>query len=232
KFATLVIQSTITKSLANVVLVKSSSQPKSTYEATASLTEFELKKILLDKMQKKAKWNSNIISKNVIKLSPIDLTRITLKDMNIHFDLRKPLLLIEDRRHQVVPINYFIKNNLEYLKGRSSSRKYTTSTTKTKAAKYDDIQGIEDMVPSLWSPAKFSDGTLTSVRFVLYDIASNLRIDYLPKKRCNKLDKQRSRIMIKAINKLQLDRRLMRNLEKFIGGREYEKDFKLLKRTI
>ncbi|GKE68672.1 hypothetical protein Tco_1526744 [Tanacetum coccineum] len=45
--------------------------------------------------------------------------------------------------------NYFINNDLDYLKGGSSSRKYTTSTTKTKAAKYDTIEGIENMVPSL-----------------------------------------------------------------------------------
>ncbi|GKC65375.1 hypothetical protein Tco_1097973 [Tanacetum coccineum] len=32
--------------------------------------------------------------------------------------------------------------------------KYTTSTTKTKAAKYDNIKGIEDMVMELWSPVK------------------------------------------------------------------------------
>ncbi|GKA19813.1 hypothetical protein Tco_0699728 [Tanacetum coccineum] len=49
-FATLVIQSTITESLKNVILAKSSSQPQSTYEAAVSLTEFELKKILLDKI--------------------------------------------------------------------------------------------------------------------------------------------------------------------------------------
>ncbi|GKF89950.1 hypothetical protein Tco_0263913, partial [Tanacetum coccineum] len=30
---------------------------------------------------------------------------------------------------------------------------------------------------------KFSNGTLTSVRYVLHDIASNLRMDYLPKRR-------------------------------------------------
>ncbi|GJY65004.1 hypothetical protein Tco_0466464 [Tanacetum coccineum] len=65
------------------------------------------------------------------------------------FDLSKPLSLIEDRGRQVVPVNYFINNDLEYLKGASSSRKYTTSTTKTKAAKYDDIQGIKDMVALL-----------------------------------------------------------------------------------
>ncbi|GKE57348.1 hypothetical protein Tco_1496533 [Tanacetum coccineum] len=55
------------------------------------------------------------------------------------FDLSKPLPLIEDRGRQVVPVNYFVNNDLKYLNGGSSSRKYTTSTTKTKAAKYDDI---------------------------------------------------------------------------------------------
>ncbi|GJU88166.1 hypothetical protein Tco_1300589 [Tanacetum coccineum] len=49
------------------------------------------------------------------------------------FDLRKPPPLIEDRGCQVVPVDYFINNDLEYLKGGSSSRKYMTSTTKTKA---------------------------------------------------------------------------------------------------
>nr|GEW07273.1 hypothetical protein [Tanacetum cinerariifolium] len=52
EFATPVIQSTITGSLENVFLAKSSSQLKSTYEVAASLTEFELKKILLENMQK------------------------------------------------------------------------------------------------------------------------------------------------------------------------------------
>ncbi|GJW98531.1 hypothetical protein Tco_0180339 [Tanacetum coccineum] len=70
---------------------------------------------------------------------------------------------------------------------------------------------------------KFSDGRLTSVRSVLHDIASNVRMDYLPKRRWSNLDKQRSRIMIKVIDKLQLERRLMRNLEKFVGRRDYGK---------
>ncbi|GJT35781.1 hypothetical protein Tco_0926200 [Tanacetum coccineum] len=317
---------------------------------------------------------------------------------------------------QVVPVDYFINNDLEYLKQGRASKKYTTSATKTKAAKYD-IPGIEDMVPSLWNPVKvaydryavcgishggpkrqrfygfasnrvskhdvystkriiavtkvkvmkwydygyleeievrredqqlykfkegdfprlhlhdnedmllllvqkklsnlerdvifdlgvalqmftrrivilkhvkdlqpgvksyqkklnitkpqtfrsdisnktpytaynnpqgiiyvdkynknrlmrsdklykFSDGTLTSVRIVLHDIASNLRMDYLPKRRWSNLDRHRSRIMIKAIDKLLLERRLMRSLEKFVGGRDYGEDFRLLERTI
>ncbi|GJX83191.1 hypothetical protein Tco_0332672 [Tanacetum coccineum] len=235
------------------------------------------------------------------------------------FELSKPLPLIKDRSRQVFHVNYFINNDLEYLKGGSSSMKYTTSTTKTKDAKYDDIQGIDDMVPSskrrsvalqvqegdfprlnmrdiedmmlllvqkkLSNPErdvifdfnvalrmftrrvvilkrvedlqlgvesyqkklnitkletlmrsdelyKFCDGTLTSVRTILHDIASRLRMDYLPKRRWSKLDKRRSHIMIKATDQQLFERRLMRNLEKFVGGREYGEDFRLLERTI
>ncbi|GJR48860.1 hypothetical protein Tco_1316963 [Tanacetum coccineum] len=70
------------------------------------------------------------------------------------FDLSKPLPLIEDRGRQVVPTNYFINNDLEYMKGGISSSKYATSTTRTKAAKYDNIESIEDIVPTLWSLVK------------------------------------------------------------------------------
>ncbi|GJX81197.1 hypothetical protein Tco_0329346 [Tanacetum coccineum] len=262
------------------------------------------------------------------------------------FDLSKPLPLIEAQGRQVVPADYFFNNDLEYLKGGSSSRKYTTSITKTKAAKYDNIEGIEDMVMTLWSPVKhdvfsrkriiavthvkvikwygygyleeiivrredqtlhkfkegdflrlnlrdiedlllllvqkklsnldkdpetfrsdiskltpytayknpqginyqdkfkrnrlmrsdelykFCDGRLTSVQRVLHDIANNLRMDCLPKKRWSNLDRKRSHIMIKAIDQQLFETRLMRNLEKFIGGREYGNDFRLLERTI
>ncbi|GJW84313.1 hypothetical protein Tco_0157458 [Tanacetum coccineum] len=79
---------------------------------------------------------------------------------------------------------------------------------------------------------KFCDGTLTSVQKVLHDIASSLEMDYLPKIRWSKLDRKSSRIMIKAINQQLFERRLMRNLEKFVGGREYAEDFRLLERTI
>ncbi|GJW84604.1 hypothetical protein Tco_0157749, partial [Tanacetum coccineum] len=249
----------------------------------------------------------------------------------------------------VVPADYFFNNDLEYLKGGISSRKYTTSTTKTKATRYDNIESIEDMVLELWSPVKvayekfamwvthvkvmkwygygyleeiiirredqslhklkegefprlslrdiedlllllcivilkrvedlqlgvesyqkklnitkpetfrsgifklkpytayknlqgiiyqdkfkrnrlmrfdelykFCDGTLASVRRVLHDIANNLRMDYLPKRKWSNLDRTRSRIMIKAIDQQLFERRLMRNLEKLVGGREYK----------
>ncbi|GJY46304.1 hypothetical protein Tco_0435367 [Tanacetum coccineum] len=50
--------SNINESLENIILAKSSSQPKSTYEAAASLIEFELKKILLDKIEKSKSYQA------------------------------------------------------------------------------------------------------------------------------------------------------------------------------
>ncbi|GJY79279.1 hypothetical protein Tco_0485080 [Tanacetum coccineum] len=322
-FATPVIKSIVTESLKNIVLAKSSSQPQSTYEAATSLTEFELKKILLDKMQKsqsyrgakeheelydgpiksyklykdlyesygkayslkrdcedkdkdedpparsdqrlkrqktrkeaepstgpKSKESKSSSSKgtksqpkssgksaqaeeSVFEISkiaqaekpplsfdelmstPIDLLAYVMNNLKIDnltqehvvgpafnllkrtcrsrveleynfeecykavtdrldwnnpkgkeytFDLSKPLPLIMDPGLQVVPVDFFINNNLEYLSGGSSSKKYTTSTTKTKAAKYDS-PGIKDMVPSLWSSVKVAYN-----RYVVWEI--------------------------------------------------------------
>ncbi|GJX26899.1 hypothetical protein Tco_0233195 [Tanacetum coccineum] len=200
-FATPVIQSIISESLENVVFAKSSSQPQSTYKATASLTKFELKKILLDKMQKSKSAQAEepvfeaadtelphnqgsdlgntddqanveadsrhecIISQaekpprpayNLLKGTCKSLVELeyhfeecykaVTDQLDWHnpegqeypFDLSKPLPLIKDQGRQVVHVDYFINNDLEYLKGGSSRRKYTTSKTKTKAAKYDN----------------------------------------------------------------------------------------------
>ncbi|GKC03328.1 hypothetical protein Tco_0994938 [Tanacetum coccineum] len=52
---------------------------------------------------------------------------------------------------------------------------------------------------------KFSDGTLQLVQDTLHDMATNLRNE---------------------------ERRLMRSLEKFVGGRHYGEDLRLLQRTI
>ncbi|GKD76458.1 hypothetical protein Tco_1339079 [Tanacetum coccineum] len=69
------------------------------------------------------------------------------------FDLSKPLPLIKCGKHQRVPFEYFINNDLKYLQGGVSTMTYTTSTTKSKAAQYD-LPGIEDMVPNIWSLVK------------------------------------------------------------------------------
>ncbi|GKA53997.1 hypothetical protein Tco_0752946 [Tanacetum coccineum] len=65
---------------------------------------------------------------------------------------------------------------------------------------------------------KFSDGTLTRLRTSLEDITKNIHMEYLPKRRWISLEKKRAHIMIKAINKLHKERRMMRSLEKFIDS--------------
>ncbi|GJZ56450.1 hypothetical protein Tco_0611643 [Tanacetum coccineum] len=65
------------------------------------------------------------------------------------FDLSKPLLLIQDHQgRQVIPQDYFINNDLEYLKGGDLSRRYSTSVTKTKATTYE-LKWIKDLDPNL-----------------------------------------------------------------------------------
>nr|GEY61120.1 hypothetical protein [Tanacetum cinerariifolium] len=79
---------------------------------------------------------------------------------------------------------------------------------------------------------KFSDGTLTMLLSSFKDIIKNIDIEYLPKRRWSKLEKKIAYFMIKDINKLLKEKRMMRSLEKFVGGRLYGTDLRLLQRTI
>nr|GEZ13510.1 hypothetical protein [Tanacetum cinerariifolium] len=67
-------------------------------------------------------------------------------------NLQQPLPLIPNNRgRRVIPFEHFINNDLEYLRGGASSKKYTTSITKTKAVDYGHIKWIEDLVPrTMW----------------------------------------------------------------------------------
>ncbi|GJR66437.1 hypothetical protein Tco_0012502 [Tanacetum coccineum] len=85
---------------------------------------------------------------------------------------------------------------------------------------YPDIQGIiyedemnRNRLMRTEELHKFSDGTLNHVRTALNDIDRGIDIDYLPKRKWSKQDKQRARVMIKAIDMKLRDRRSMRNLE-------------------
>nr|GEZ24769.1 hypothetical protein [Tanacetum cinerariifolium] len=244
-------------------------------------------------------------------------------------NLLQPLPLIPDNRgRRVIPFEHFINNDLEYLRGGASSRKYTTSVTKTKATDYGHIKWIEDLVPrvmwiqepinydrhalwevSLWGQKrqqfygfavnqestldvyskrriiavscscfgapcdvdtgadklrqacplgsfslgaetsavlwdkknrlmridelhKFSDGTLNDVRNALDDHLNGIRMQYLPTTIWRRGDKDRAAAMIQVIDKMLKTRRIMRSLEKFVGGRLYEGDFRMLQRTI
>nr|GEZ41191.1 hypothetical protein [Tanacetum cinerariifolium] len=69
-------------------------------------------------------------------------------------NLLKPRPLIPNFRG--IPFDHFINNNLEYLRGGTSSHKYTTSVTKIKASYYGHIKWIEDLIVE-WHDYKHLD---------------------------------------------------------------------------
>ncbi|GJR05599.1 hypothetical protein Tco_0528583 [Tanacetum coccineum] len=79
---------------------------------------------------------------------------------------------------------------------------------------------------------KFSDGTLDDVRTALNDRLKGIRMEYLPQTFWSQRDKANARAMIQAIDKRLKTRRIMRSLERFVGGRPYGGDLRLLQRTI
>nr|GFB10785.1 hypothetical protein [Tanacetum cinerariifolium] len=79
---------------------------------------------------------------------------------------------------------------------------------------------------------KFSDGMLTNVRTALDDRLKGIRMQYLPQSIWRKINKDRAAAMLQAIDKRLKTRRIMRILERFVGGRLYEGDFRMLQRTI
>ncbi|GJU54455.1 hypothetical protein Tco_1228169 [Tanacetum coccineum] len=85
------------------------------------------------------------------------LDRHNPKNKPYLIDLRKPLSLIQDHRgRQIIPKDYFINKDLEYLKGGDLTRHYSTLVTKSKAATYER-KWIEDLVPELWSPVHLNN---------------------------------------------------------------------------
>ncbi|GJY50868.1 hypothetical protein Tco_0441715 [Tanacetum coccineum] len=69
---------------------------------------------------------------------------------------------------------------------------------------------------------KFSDGTLDDVQTALNDRLKGIRMLYLPQTIWRQRDKDNAGAMIQAIDKQLKTRRIMRSLEKFVGGRPYE----------
>ncbi|GKA36189.1 hypothetical protein Tco_0722680 [Tanacetum coccineum] len=79
---------------------------------------------------------------------------------------------------------------------------------------------------------KFCDGTLNDVRTALDDRLKGIQMEYLPQTIWRNSDKEHAAAMIQKIDKMLKSRRIMRSLERFVGGRPYGGDLRLLQRTI
>nr|GFB79292.1 hypothetical protein [Tanacetum cinerariifolium] len=97
----------------------------------------------------------------------------------------------------------------------------------------EDLQlGVESYQKRLNLKKPDTDGTLNDVRNALDDHLKGIRMQYLPTTIWRRGDKDRAATMIQAIEKMLKTRRILRSLEKFVGGRLYEGDFRMLQRTI
>ncbi|GJU07970.1 retrovirus-related pol polyprotein from transposon TNT 1-94 [Tanacetum coccineum] len=81
---------------------------------------------------------------------------------------------------------------------------------------------------------KFSDGTLKSVRDEIHHRVLDFRLDYskgMPKRKWTAVDRKRLSLMIELIDKQLREREIIRNLERLVGARELEMDYKLIMLT-
>ncbi|GKC35202.1 hypothetical protein Tco_1047586 [Tanacetum coccineum] len=82
---------------------------------------------------------------------------------------------------------------------------------------------------------KFSDGTLKKVRDELHHRILDFRLGYndeMSRRKWTAIDKKRSELMVELIDKQMRERRIIRNLERLVGARELEMDYKLMTRTV
>nr|GEW07606.1 hypothetical protein [Tanacetum cinerariifolium] len=148
-------------------LEKKQSQPLKvdtlTHELLAGLT-YELMKGSCKSLVK-----LELFLEEVYKVTTDQLDWNNLEGQQYPHDLRKPLPLIPTSRgHRVIPFDYFINNDLEYLRGGVSSQKYTTSVTKT------DLDGILRHFTSL------RNISLTLTRVTRFDQVVGITVDCGP----------------------------------------------------
>nr|GFA23953.1 hypothetical protein [Tanacetum cinerariifolium] len=167
------------------------------------------------------------------------------------FDLSKPLSLIRDHQsRQVIPQDFFINNDLEYLKGEDLSirtnlkqhfngqctRSGGVSWYFTLGPKRQHFYGFAANMSS--SKDVYSRKIIIAVTRLSimkkYDYGHLEEIEdgISAKEETEWLYKRRARVMIHDINKKLYKRRLMGNLKKFVGEREYMNDLRLLEWTI
>ncbi|GJZ73460.1 retrovirus-related pol polyprotein from transposon TNT 1-94 [Tanacetum coccineum] len=82
---------------------------------------------------------------------------------------------------------------------------------------------------------KFLDGTLKFVGDEIHHRVLDFRLDYnteMPKRKWTAVDRKRSGLMIELIDKQLREREINRNLERLVGARELEMDYKLMMRTV
>ncbi|GKC70555.1 hypothetical protein Tco_1116438, partial [Tanacetum coccineum] len=219
-FATLLIESTIAESYENVKILLDKMQKSKSYQVTPEHKE------LYDGLVKSYNVDKSLFEAygNTYSLKRDHVDKDKDEDPSAGSDRgskRRKTSKDAESSKEPKSMDLSVQKDQEFETGINDNQSHDEAASKQ-----------DNMLMHLDELYKFCDGMLNSVRSVLHDIANNLRMEYLPKRYWSRLDKTRSCIMIKAIDEMLFERRLMRNLERFVGGREYGNDFRLLERTI
>nr|GEU73594.1 hypothetical protein [Tanacetum cinerariifolium] len=136
-----------------------------------------------------------------------------------------PRIRIKDIKDMLLLV---VQNRLTNLSGNDVSdfaialQMFTRSMVIQKRA--EDLQlGVKrrNRLMSSDELYKFSVGTLTGLQTSLDDITKNILMDYPPKRRWSSLEKKRTHIMIKDMDKQLKERRMLRSFEKFVASQGY-----------
>nr|GFA04706.1 hypothetical protein [Tanacetum cinerariifolium] len=127
------------------VVARSSNQPQTFYATAASLSEFESKKILIDKIKENKSMNRSDRGRD-------DQDKDKEPSSRSNQGTKRRRSGKEESSKEATQQE---SKSTSSSKGESLSKKYTTSITKTKDADYGHVKWIEDKVPrSIWSPTQ------------------------------------------------------------------------------
>nr|GEW28329.1 retrovirus-related Pol polyprotein from transposon TNT 1-94 [Tanacetum cinerariifolium] len=167
----------------------------------------------------------------VNKATTDQLDWVNPKGQQYPHNLLRPLSLIPDNQgRHVIPFAHFINNDLEYLREGASSRKYTASVIKTKAADYNHIKWIEDLESARDVYSKRRIIAVTELKIVEWH--SHKHLDWITVRRDDdKLYKFKEgnfkRLRIQDIKDMLLLLRRVEDLQ--LGVESYQKKLNLTK---
>ncbi|GKB80161.1 hypothetical protein Tco_0947056 [Tanacetum coccineum] len=190
-------------------------------EMTTSCTHLK-KAITTDFAFKTSKTNLNIEEHLALSVSLRIFTRSIVIKRRVE-DLQLGIESYQKKLNIIKPNMY--KTNLK------QKTAYTTYSNPRgfiyqNQDKKNILRGIDEL-------HKFSDGTLNDVWSALdIDSLKRIQMKYLPQIIWREVDRERAGAMIQAIDRQLKNKRIMRSLEKFVGGRLYGGDLRLLERTI
>nr|GEV02225.1 retrovirus-related Pol polyprotein from transposon TNT 1-94 [Tanacetum cinerariifolium] len=252
------IEQIVNEQLEAEVLTQSSNSSKTSYVVATDLFEMELKKILIEKIEGNNSVHRSNEQRDLYKalVEAYESDKIILDTYGDTVKLKRHRDDDADKDEEPsAGLNRGSKRRREGKEPESANspqEKATRTAGKSTQGSIiiqrhaEDLQlGVESYQKKLnqtkpdtyrsdlkRKEAYIADGTLTDVCTTLDDRLKGILIKYMPQSIWRKSDKDRATAMIQAIDKRLKTMRIIRSLERFVGGRLYEGDFRMLQRTI